>query len=62
MLILARRAGEKIIIGDNIVITYLGINNHGNARFGFDAPKHIQILRKELIERDTDKKYSEETS
>lgn len=49
MLILERKAGEKIIMND-IVITYLG-NNHKNGRFAIEAPSHIKILRGELVEK-----------
>jgi carbon storage regulator CsrA len=41
--------GDKIIIGDDIVITY--IRKHGNqAILGFDAPKEVIIRRSELPE------------
>jgi carbon storage regulator len=49
MLILTRMPGETIIIGDDIVITY--IRRNGNqAILGFDAPKEINIRRSELPE------------
>ena len=53
MLVLTRRVNERILIGDNIVITYLG-NKGYQAQIGIDAPKHIPIVRQELLYR-TDK-------
>lgn len=48
MLILTRKEGQRIIIGGDIVITYLCINEYNQAVFGIDAPKDIIILRDEL--------------
>ncbi len=50
MLVLTRRAEEKIKIGDNIVISILGIEG-GNVKIGIDAPKEITILRMEVFEQ-----------
>jgi carbon storage regulator len=50
MLVLTRRAEEKIKIGDNIVISILGIEG-ANVRIGIDAPKEITILRMEVFEQ-----------
>ncbi|WP_363317355.1 carbon storage regulator [uncultured Gilliamella sp.] len=44
MLVLTRRAGESIIIGDNIVITVISTNGC-YARIGIDAPSNVPILR-----------------
>jgi carbon storage regulator len=44
MLVLSRKAGEKIFIGDNIAVTVLSIQN-GQVKLGFDAPLDIKILR-----------------
>jgi carbon storage regulator len=50
MLVLTRRAEEKIKIGDHIVISILGIEG-ANVRIGIDAPKEITILRMEVLEQ-----------
>jgi carbon storage regulator len=50
MLILTRRPGETIMIGDDVTLTVLGVK--GNiARLGFNAPKSVPVLREELYER-----------
>lgn len=48
MLILRRKAGEAIWIGDNIKVTILA-NDEGGVRLAVDAPKEITILREELF-------------
>lgn len=50
MLILTRRSGESIMIGDKIVVTVLGIHGH-QARIGVTAPKEIPVHREEIAER-----------
>lgn len=47
MLILNRKAGESIIIGEDIEITILEIED-GRIKIGIDAPRDINILRKEI--------------
>ena len=47
MLILARKSGENILIGDNIVIKIIDISK-GMVKLGLDAPKDMLILREEL--------------
>jgi carbon storage regulator len=47
MLVLTRRAGQSISIGDDIKIIIL--NNPIPVQVGIEAPKHIKILRDELI-------------
>lgn len=47
MLVLTRKEGEKILIGENISITIVKSKN-GQVRIGIDAPKGINIRREEL--------------
>ena len=51
MLVLGRRPGEAIVIGDDIVVTVVRIG-HNNVRIGVDAPKSINVARQELVDRD----------
>lgn len=53
MLVLSRKLNEKIVIDDEIEITVVGIEN-GKVQIGIDAPKEVEILRKELIEEVTE--------
>mgnify|MGYP005794485173 CR=1 FL=1 len=48
MLVLSRKVGETLVIGDNISITVLSVEPRGNVVLGIDAPKDLLILRKEL--------------
>lgn len=55
MLILTRRYGEAVNIGDDIKITVLGVKGN-QVRLGFDAPKEVLILRDELeVNKKTEK-------
>jgi carbon storage regulator len=47
MLVLSRKRGERLLIGDEIIITVLS-NDQGKVRLGIDAPKDVLILREEL--------------
>ena len=51
MLILTRRAGEAILIGNDIKITVTAINGN-QVRIGIDAPREVKVLREELVWRD----------
>jgi carbon storage regulator len=50
MLILTRRAGEKVVIDGEIVITVLEAGKGGQIRLGIDAPRSHRILRGELVD------------
>ncbi|OGR27033.1 MAG: carbon storage regulator [Desulfobacterales bacterium RIFOXYA12_FULL_46_15] len=50
MLVLTRRPGEKIKIGNNIVVSVLEIEG-GYIKLGVEAPKDISILRMEVFEK-----------
>lgn len=48
MLILSRKVGEKIFIGDNITITVCDFPNSNRVRLGIEAPRNVEVLRSEL--------------
>ena len=48
MLVLSRKLGEKIFIGDNICITVVDIDR-GKIRLGIEAPRDVSIYRQELL-------------
>jgi len=50
MLILTRRVGEAVQIGDNITIRVLGVKG-GQVRLGFDVPKDVNVMRTELLNK-----------
>lgn len=50
MLILTRRVGESLMIGDEVNVTVLGIRGN-QVRIGVDAPKDIAVHRQEIYER-----------
>jgi carbon storage regulator len=47
MLILTRRPGERVVIGDNILVTVMGVSGH-TVRLGIEAPEGISIYREEI--------------
>lgn len=50
MLIMTRRVGERIMIGDEIVVTVLGVRGN-QIRIGLDAPPDVAVHREEVYER-----------
>ena len=49
MLVISRRAGTDVLIGDNILVKVLSVRDDGSVRIGVDAPKHVNIARTELL-------------
>ena len=50
MLILTRRVGEALVIGDDTKLTILGIRGQ-QVRIGIDAPKDVSVHREEIYQR-----------
>jgi carbon storage regulator len=50
MLILTRRVGETVVIGDEVTVTVLGIKGN-QVRIGVKAPKNVAVHREEIFER-----------
>ncbi|SFJ28127.1 MULTISPECIES: carbon storage regulator CsrA [Nocardioides] len=49
MLVLSRRAGESVVVGDNVTITILEVRGDV-VRVGIDAPRSVAVHRAELLE------------
>jgi carbon storage regulator len=50
MLILTRRVGESVVIGEDVTVTVLGVKGN-QVRIGINAPKHVAVHREEIAER-----------
>ncbi|MGM0489259.1 MAG: carbon storage regulator [Planctomycetota bacterium] len=49
MLVLSRKVGERIVIGDNVTVTVVRISG-GGVRLGIEAPAEMVVVRQELQE------------
>ncbi len=50
MLILTRRVGEKLVIGDDVTVTVLSVKGN-QVRMGIDAPQDVKVHREEIYQR-----------
>lgn len=58
MLVLSRRLGETLIIGDDVKITVLGISGN-QVRLGIAAPKEVSVHREEVYRRIQDEQQND---
>lgn len=58
MLVLSRKLGEKIVIGDNIVLTVVKIDRN-QIRLGIEAPTDVPVFREEIAPGRTSKEMVE---
>ena len=61
MLILTRRVGETLVIGDEVTVTVLGVRGN-QVRLGVNAPKDIAVHREEIYQRIQNEKTGEISS
>jgi carbon storage regulator len=50
MLILTRRVGESLMVGDEVTVTVLGVKGN-QVRIGVDAPRDVAVHREEIYKR-----------
>ncbi|NNE61826.1 MAG: carbon storage regulator CsrA [Woeseia sp.] len=60
MLILTRRAGETVMIGNDVSITVLGVKGN-QVRIGINAPRDVAVHREEIFERIKNEKAAAES-
>jgi carbon storage regulator len=60
MLILTRRVGETLMIGEDVTVTVLGVKGN-QVRIGVNAPRNVAVHREEIFERIKREETGEET-
>ena len=50
MLVFARKPGQSIVLGDDIVVTIVELRN-GRVQLGVQAPKYVPVFRQEIVDR-----------
>ncbi|MET0377609.1 MAG: carbon storage regulator CsrA [Spongiibacteraceae bacterium] len=61
MLILTRRIGETLVVGDEVTVTVLGVKGN-QVRLGVNAPKDVAVHREEIYERIQKEKQGKSTT
>ena len=61
MLILTRRVGETLVIGDDVTVTVLGVRGN-QVRLGVNAPKDVAVHREEIDQRIQNEKDAENST
>ncbi|MFC0267413.1 carbon storage regulator CsrA [Kushneria aurantia] len=60
MLILTRRVGETLMVGDEITVTVLGVKGN-QVRLGVNAPRNVSVHREEIYQRIQQERVETET-
>lgn len=54
MLVTSRKPGQRLLIGENVVITIVKVRG-STVRVGVDAPASVRVMREELVQREGDR-------